>query len=177
MSRAYRVKWETASQTVRSSDAVDLGVDLLGILPEVEMGEILAEELKADGWKAKGSTSGDGGLTKKVGDTVASLSEDKKTIRIELGTKTQVTASARTKRQAKEDAKRQGEALKGKLDAETTQALTKAEADLRDALASVVQRTYKRALERRAAKLGEVQSVHEGQTADGDIEVTIKIKA
>lgn len=172
MSRAYRVKWETASQTVRSSDAVDLGVDLLGILPEAEMGEILAEELKADGWKTK-----DGTLTTTVGDTVASLSADQKTIRVELGTKTQVTASARTLQQAKVDAKRQGEALKGKLDADTTKALAKAEADLRDALASVVQRTYRRALERRAAKLGEVQSVHEGQTQDGDIEVTIKIKA
>ncbi len=79
--------------------------------------------------------------------------------------------------QAKLDAKRQGDALQEKLDSETTQALAQAEANLRDDLAGVVQRTYRRALERRAKKLGEIESIHEGQTADGDIEVTIKIKA
>ncbi len=173
MSRAYRVKWQTASRVVRSEDQVKLDVDLLGILPPEEMHELLAGALTEEGWKKKG----DGTLAKTMGAAEATLSEDGKTISLNLKQKKKVTATAQTKSTAESEAARRSQAAQAGLDEERTRALSQAEADLRDGLSAVVQRTYREALERRARMLGEIESIQEGTTTDGDVEVTIKIKA
>lgn len=172
MSRGYRVTWLTQSRTVTASDHCKLDIDLLGILPEGDMVDLLRAQLEASGWKRKGQN-----LELAVGEVVAALSEDGRSVEIRLQATARASGRGFTQEEASDRADRDAAALKGQLEKEVAQKLMRAEPAVREKINAVLKEVYVEALKRKAQTLGALQSVQETQTADGEIEVTIKVRA
>ncbi|MEZ4466645.1 MAG: hypothetical protein R3F60_22660 [bacterium] len=179
MSRGYRIRWReavtrvTERGTVAASDRLELGVELLPILPEAEMVALLREALCDDGW----SPSADGGLVRQLpGGAEARLAADGRSVQLRIEGTRAVQATADTQVEAQQALSRNEVAARERLAAELAQRLDRAEADLQGSLADHVQRIYVRALKEKAARLGEVTSIDERTDEAGGLELTIKVK-
>ena len=51
-----------------------------------------------------------------------------------------------------------------------------AEGDIRESVQAALQKVYVEALQRKAASLGEIESMQESRGADGELELTIKVR-
>jgi hypothetical protein len=158
MSRAYSVKQVQATAKVQGSDALALSLCLLDILDAGEMAALLREELAAAGWVA--NDAGALQTTLENGAEVT-LSDDA----------TEVVARLAHTREAAVRAREESRAA-----ARAAQELDAVEPGLRAAVGEVVQRVYVRALKLRAARMGAVESVDERVGADGELELTIKVR-
>lgn len=173
MSRGYRVVWETASRTVTASDHLKISVSLLGILPEEEMVELLREELSQDGW----SREKDGAMERRKGGVRARLEPEGKEISITAEEQERVSARSSSRDAAERTADKLAEQAEASLKERVTRTLTQAEPDIRARLGEAVQRVYVRALKKKAASLGQIESMKEENHPDGEFEMVIKIKA
>lgn len=173
MSRAYRVEWTVAARTVSTRDEVTIGLTLLGILPEGEMTDLLRDELARDGWKknADGSMQQPGN-----GEIAVRLEPDGKTVSLRLESEKSVQARGIDKGAAERALEAQSSEEEKRMKAEVAKQLAAREPDVRAALDQAVQRAYVVALKRKAESLGRVESVQESRGADGEYEVTIKVK-
>jgi hypothetical protein len=177
MSRGYRISypvptWRNVSAHVESADAVAMDVGLLDILPEAEMLALLRTRLRDDGW----SQAGDGGLSRRFGDVTAELAPDGRTVTVRAvaarGVEARGTDDAQANsrlEQAKRDAQRDLAKTVGKK-------LIAAEADVRASVQTALQKVYVEALKRKAASLGEIEGMQETRGADGELELTIKVR-
>jgi hypothetical protein len=172
MSRAYRVTWVAAARTVTASDRIRMDVDLLDILPEGDMSSLLREQLKADGWKDHG-----GELVLDEGDVRATLSRDGKTIELTHEAERAVNVRSATKQEAERQADAAATAAEEDLKARAAERLARVEPVIREKLGKSLQRVYVEALRRKAQSLGEVESMQESVSGDGELEVVIKVKA
>jgi len=177
MSRGYRIRWtqpvwHNASRTVESGDAISMDVGILEILPEQEMLVLLRERLAAEGWKEAES----GAMRTTLQGVEVELSADGRT----------VTASSTASRDVSVRSTQEGE-LDGRLvqasttaekelSREVSRRIIGAEAEIREMVQGALQRVYVEALQRKAASMGEVESVLEGVGDDGELERTIKVK-
>ncbi len=169
MSRAYRVSWQRASAVVTAEDRLCMELDLLPILPEGEMEALLREALEEAGWRGEGRDL----VTELRG---AELRLEQGTITATLSETQRVEGRGTSKATAKAQAEARKETTQARMAADVTATLAGLEADIRGALEAVVQRTYVRALERKAARMGEVVSVVESTAEDGTTETTIRVK-
>lgn len=177
MSRGYRVVVEplsTANKHVSASDELCVDVSLLPILPPEEMHDILKAELEKDGWKQ----TADGGREKTIRPGLkATLAADGSTVTISMTAERDVGGSGRTEADAKAAAQKNAEAAAAAVKREATTALASAEADVRAALEKAIQKVYIDALEKKAKSMGQVESIERGTSADGSMEITIKVRA
>jgi hypothetical protein len=166
MSRGYRLSWnQTATAIAKATDRTELGVALLGLLPEAEMQERLRAELESVGWKRQK----DGSLTRSFGEATATLSPDAASIHLEI-------SKERSQRVAQAVVAGATEALQKRLEKDLAVELTAQEGEMRAEVDAAVQRTYAGALKEKAARLGAIESVTEGRSADGDEEIVIKVR-
>lgn len=177
MSRGYRVRlpqptWRDATTRVTSSDAMALDVGLLEILPEAAMVALLRERLAADGW----STAPDGAMTRSFGEVEVELAADGRTITARVSVARELKVRASSEAEAAARLARATHSAEGTLSRVAAERLGAAEADIRAALQGALQKVYVEALQRKAASLGQIESVHEGHGADGELELTIKVR-
>lgn len=172
---------------VEVSDHADLQIHLLPVLPRERLDDILREELVARGWTA----TEDGTLTKKIGDAVATLPPGSRTIRITLSSEASVTASAeankRVARGTRDEVVREVEAqaasklaaaaesAQRRLEEETAERLLTVWRELRGEIDAVTTATTRRSIEQRAAEIGTIESIEDGQ-GEGGYELTITVK-
>jgi hypothetical protein len=192
------VGWIPVRHTVRKDDEVseadhvDVHVRLLPILEEDAQDELLRDELAKRGW----TRQPDGSMTKPFGDAIATLQRGGRTIRLAAEGSQDVAVEAtahgniedesdsvrRTaieERASKEAARKLEDAkaaARARLVRDNIDKLTRQHEKLEQEVTEVVTATTKRALERRAAELGAIESVREGRDAAGGYELTIVVK-
>lgn len=176
MSRGYRVRmpvptWRTTTRVERS-DALALDVGLLSILSEGEMTELLRERLAEDGW----SREADGSMRRTFGDVRVELAPDGRTVTARASAGKDVKVQANSENEARDRLARAEKHAEGQLMRAAAERLGAAEGEIRGALQAALQKVYVEALQRKAAAMGQVESVHEGRGSDGELELTIKVR-
>lgn len=177
MSRGYRIRWpvpqwRNTSATVESADACTMDVGLLEILPEAEMVALLRARLAEDGWKRED----DGSMSRRIGEVAVRLAPDGRSVEATASAAREVSARGTSDADAKSQLARASQAAKDELSRTAAARLTAAEGDVRAAVQGALQRVYVEALQRKAAALGEVESMQETRGADGELELTIKVR-
>lgn len=177
MSRGYRVRvpeptWRNTTTRVEQSDALALDVGMLSILAEGEMTELLRERLVEDGW----SREADGSLRRQFGDVSVELAPDGRTVTARASAGKDVTVKATSEVEANDKLARAAKSAERELTRAAAERLGAAEADIRAALQAALQKVYVEALQRKAAAMGQIESVHEGRGNDGELELTIKVR-
>lgn len=177
MSRGYRVRvpeptWRNTTTRVEQSDALALDVGMLSILSEGEMTEMLRERLVEDGW----SREADGSLRRQFGDVSVELAPDGRTVTARASAGKDVTVKATSEVEANDKLARAAKSAERELTRAAAERLGAAEADIRAALQAALQKVYVEALQRKAAAMGQIESVHEGRGDDGELELTIKVR-
>jgi hypothetical protein len=170
MSRGYRLRLPTIQRTgtAKATDALRMDIDLLPILEAADMHGLLAEGLKAAGWREV-----DGRLQAQVEGATVELHDDH--IQVHLEAERTVTGTATNAAAAKSSLNAKMEQAREQLDAQVRRKMAKVEAALCEQLEPIVQGVYVEALKRKAAKMGEVTHVDERR--DGDqVELTIRVK-
>jgi FtsH ternary system domain X5 len=177
-----------AEEGVDVVDEVHLDVALLPVLPDSEMRDIVREMLREGGWSARE----DGSIEKVFGSAVATLSPDGASVTLRVRAESTVSATGTAEvtnkrsesaadREAAERAERQLEGLAKKererLAAENVKTLTREEPEMRAEVQRALNRTYRKALETRARRMGEVESLNERGDEAGSYEVTVVVKA
>lgn len=177
MSRGYRIRlpqpaWKDVTARVESADAICLDVAVLEILPEPEMLALLRGRLEQDGW-SKGQ---DGSLSKKCGEVTATLAPDGRSVEVKAAAARQITARGQSDQEAASKLERAKGGAERELAQKIGEQLGAAEGDIRDAVQAALQKVYVEALQRKAASLGEIESMQESRGADGELELTIKVR-
>ncbi len=177
MSRGYRIRWaqpvwHSASTTVESGDAISMDVGMLEILPEGEMLALLRERLAEEGW----TPGEDGSMGTKVEGVEVKLAADGRTVTASATAKKGVSVRTTAKGELGERLERASEGAKRQLSREVAAQIVGAEAEIRERVQGALQRVYVEALRRKAASMGEIESVLEGVGEDGELELTIKVK-
>lgn len=175
-----------ASDSVSVEEEIHLAIRMLPLLEDAEMRQLLKHILKARGW----TEAEDGSLSKDIDGALATLSADGKELRLRQAESAEVSTSAtvrvdRSKSRAEESAKKllkeQLGALKdkeeGRLRGEALRKLTALEPELRAELQRALNQTYRRALEEKARRMGELESLQERGDEGGSYEVTVVVKA
>lgn len=177
MSRGYRIQLEplqVVRGTVTASDELCVGLDVLPILSDEEMRDLVRQTLREKGWKQEG----DGSLSKDLGDGAkATLDEDGKKVTVTLTTSQGITGAGRTTQEANAALAGQKETAEEAAKRRATQRLTAAEPGIRAELDEAVQKIYVEALKKKAQRMGQVESMEESRSADGSMQITIKVKA
>lgn len=180
----------SADADVESHDSIEVAVRLLPILDEASLGEILRAGLEERGWQRQP----DGTLTKQFGEATATLPADGSVITLAIKAETSVTVSATEDGAAPEDDKKAQDAIEERardaaarkldsaersarreLERKNADELLRVEQDLRKEVAELVNQTTKKALERRATSLGQIDSIEERRGEEG-YELTITVK-
>lgn len=177
MSRGYRVRypapvWHNVSAHVESADNCAMDVALLDILPEPDMLALLRTHLQADGWQP---TLG-GALSKQFGDVTAELTPDGKSVTIKASAKREVVARGTDSTKANEALDQVKAKAERELAGRAGKAIAAAEGDVRASVQAALQKVYVEALKRKAASLGEIEGMQESRGADGELELTIKVR-
>lgn len=177
MSRGYRVRmpeptWRNVSTQLESVDAIAMDVGLLEILPEAAMVELLRERLAEDGWQ-RGE---DGVMRRSFGGVEAELAADGRSVTVRASATQDVTARGNTEAEAAARLERIRKTAATELAKAAAQRIVASEPEVRAALQGALQRVYVEALQRKAASLGHIESVHEGRSDDGELELTIKVR-
>lgn len=176
MSRGYRiaVPLQVARGTVTASDELCVDLDVLPILSQEEMRGLIKQSLQEKGWQE----GKDGEMTKVLGEgAVAVLDKDGKTVTVRLETTREVQGSGQSEQEAKASLETRSKEAEKEAKQRTTQTLARAEPGLRGELDDAVQKVYVEALKRKAAQMGQVESLQETKGSDGSMEITIKVRA
>lgn len=185
MSRGYRIRmgasaWRPvptvrdATTQVERSDAFDMDVGMLEILPEAEMVALLRQRLAEDGWSE--GQDGSGSMQRRFGAVTVTLSPDGRTLTAKATANREVKVRGASEADAAGKLAQASQRAERELAQEATRQLGAVEAEIRAGLQAALQKVYVEALQRKAAAMGEVESVHEGRGADGELELTIKVR-
>lgn len=189
MSRAYWVKLSSSvTETIHASDKATHKIDLEAVVPEGEMKDIVARALEETGW----TKAGDHQYEKQLGDTKLVWDLDKSVVEATVEKKQdvektfEVEGRAYSQDQARQEAKRQIQekekqardqigSEEERLQRELTKSLEEGEAGRVREVNEVLQRVYSEAVKRKAKRLGNILSVQESTSPDGDYQLTITI--
>jgi hypothetical protein len=149
-----------------------MNLSLLGILPPDDMAALLRDELARQGWELQKDGSMKGALK---GET-ATLDKDATQVTVTVEGAESATARGVNKDLADAALETARARTKEKLQADAAKKLTAIEPDLRAKLGEAIQKVYVEALRKKAASLGTIESLRETTGADGEYEVTIKVK-
>jgi len=176
MSRGYRVYVEplsVARTNVSAEDELCIQLSLLPVLGEDRMRELVREALKADGWK----DDGQGGLKKQLGDGLsATLDRAGAVVTVRQEANAEVTGAGRSQQLAEQQAEERARNVKDNVKRQATTSLARAEGDVRAAVDAVIQRVYVTALEEKARSMGQLESMEQTTSADGTVEVVLKVR-
>lgn len=182
MSRGYRIRisdpnwrpvtYHDASRQVETTDAIEMDVGMLEILPEGAMTALLREQLAAAGW----SEEKDNSMARQFGEVAVTLSPDGRTVTVRAAASKQVTTRATSEAQAASKLDAAGKRAERDLAQEVARRLGAHEGEIRGELQAALQKVYAEALRQKAASMGQIESVHEGRGADGELELTIKVR-
>jgi hypothetical protein len=176
---------------VHSSDHIDVHIRMLPILEGEAQDAIVREELERHGW----TREPDGTMSKVFGDAIAILPAGSSTIRLEVSESRNVKATGVEEGRAPEEDQAAQAAIAARAEAKAAAELelVKEEAkrdmirrnidriervqeELQREVEDVVRVATKRSLERRAAELGSVESVHENRSPEHGYELTITVR-
>jgi hypothetical protein len=184
---------ETVSKDdeINASDHIDVAVKLLPVLEDDALHAILREELERRGW----TRQPDGSLTKVFGDAVATLPPGSATVRLAVEDSASVSATAtanatvreedtagqaavreKAEREADVKLRRAAEVARDQLVQRNLDRLLRVQEDLHREVSEVANATMLRALQKRAAELGTIESSRESRAEDGSYELTITVK-
>lgn len=190
MSRAYRIRVkESLTRDIRAEDCIETELEILEILPEEQMGELLARELEGRGYERQE----DGTLVKKGADGVTVTVEPCSgtvTIKSESADHVQVEGSREgygyddvgpgrkniEERLGKElvaDLEKRVEQQTERLQKTATDKLEKKLREVEPELRQAVERVTAEALKEKARTMGEVKEIHEDREAGS---LTIKVE-
>ena len=177
MSRGYRVRlpvpsWRNMTTRVEQRDALALDVGMLAILGEGEMTELLRERLAEDGW----ARAADGSMQRQFGEVSVELAPDGRTVTARASAGKEVKVRAISEADANQRLEKAAKSAERELSRAAAERLGAAEAEIRGTLQAALQKVYVEALQRKAAAMGQIESVHEGRGADGELELTIKVR-
>lgn len=175
MSRVYRVNWAAGEGSIIVCDELELPLRLLDVLPGGGVQALLRQELQQDGW----AQEADGSMTKQDSGVQLRLAPDasKVTARVERKAELAKTVVAESQEEADQLAEEDKARRIETQEEYARKALLRVEPELRVKLNDVLQRVYIEALKRRAAQMGTIESVTEGRDAQGEYELTIRVKA
>ena len=176
MSRAYRISVsESQNRVVRAGDRVSTHLELIEVLPCDQMSQLLAAELKKQGFEEK-----DGQLVRKDKDVNIQVNPDtgEVTVSSEASQKVDLSATREgrsydqagpnakrvredLKKEAQKDIDRQADAKTSDLQTKVTDRLERHLGDVREELDQVVNRVTAEALKRKAASLGQIKEITE----------------
>jgi LPS O-antigen subunit length determinant protein (WzzB/FepE family) len=189
MSRAYRIRVrESLRKVVRAEDHVSTQLELLALLPPLEMADLLAAQLRERGFERQGDCA------------VRKQNDINITVKLATATVTVKTATRRAMDLEAEDAgyatdrsgqsaqrieqhlrqklqkhlKKQAEAEKAQLQTDLTDKLEAQLGDLRKELDLVVNRVTAEALKRKAAQLGTIKQVTE-DAQSGSMTIVLEV--
>ena len=189
MSRAYWVKLSSSvTETIHASDKATHKIDLEAVVPEGEMKDIVARALEETGW----SKTGDHQYEKQHGDTklvwdvekgvveatVEKKQDVEKTFDVEGRAFSQDQARQEAKRQIQEKEKQARDQIgseEERLQRELTKSLEEGESGRVREINEVLQRVYSEAVKRKAKRLGNILSVQESTSPEGEYQLTITI--
>jgi hypothetical protein len=189
MSRAYRISVsESQNRVVRAEDRVSTHLELIEVLPCDQMAELLAEELKKQGFEEK-----DGKLVRKdkevnvsvdthSGEVTVSSSDEK---RVQVSTTREgrayddAGANAKKvkedlKKEAQKELDRQAAAKASDLQTQVTDRLERKLGDVREELDQVVNRVTAAALKQKAAQLGQIKEITE-DAQSGSLTIVVEV--
>jgi hypothetical protein len=166
------ITWHDAAKKVETADAIEMDVGMLEILPEAEMTALLREELAAAGWsKGQGKA-----MTRTIGEVVVELAPDGRTVTARTTAAREVTTRGTSEAQAASRLDDAGKRAERELAQVVSRRLAAQEGEIRGEVQAALQKVYVAALRRKAASMGQIESVHEGRGADGELELTIKVR-
>jgi hypothetical protein len=189
MSRAYWVKLSTSvSDTIQANDRATHKIDLEAVVPVGEMRDIVSEALADAGWELQE----DGSFEKRVGEVTLSwdLSRSEVDARVEASQSVtqdvhvegrgydQTLAQSDAEQRLEREATRARDALAGeqeRLQQKLTETLGASEEGRVREINEVLQRAYAEAVKRKARRMGNVTSVQESTSDDGEYQLTITI--
>lgn len=190
MSRAYWVKLSSSVvETIEASDKATHRIELEAVVPESEMESILEGALAEAGWE-KGDDGrtwrrqvGDVQLTWKLDDNVVEASvegshEVSRDVNVEGQAYSEDAARRNAQRQLEEREQAARDAIAGEaeqLQKKLTRQLGDNEQERVREINTVLQKAYAEALKRKAKRLGNVTSVQEGTSNQGEYQLTITI--
>lgn len=136
---------------------------------------ILAEKLAEAGWDVKGTTA-----TKKDGEVTSTVDLESMKLNIEIKKKKEIIGRGYSagdnqregEKNARIDAQKQREALQQ----EAEEAILKVEPGINAEVRKAVQETIVESLKRKAARMGTIESIHEGVDSQGRAATTIKVR-
>lgn len=189
MSRAYWVKLSSSvSDTIQANDKATHKIDLEAVVPDGEMSDIVGASLEAAGWERQE----DGSFEKRVGDVTLrwDLESSEVEARVEASQSVsqdvhaegrgydQSHAQTDAQRRLELETQRVKDAIAGeqeRLQQQLTQKLSESEQARVREINEVLQRAYAEAVKRKARRLGNVTSVEESTSDDGEYQLTITI--
>ena len=115
-------------------------------------------------------------MTRKSGEVEVTLSPDGRTVTARATAARQVTSRATSEAQAATRLEEAGKRAERDLAQEVARRLGAQEGEIRGELQAALQKVYVEALRQKAASMGQIESVHEGRGADGELELTIKVR-
>lgn len=185
MSRPYVIRvTETVRRHVVVQDGVETRLDLLEVLPREDMSSLLAEELSRRGFEVEGEvatrTEADGVVVRvevAARKVHAGLREEKD-VELSVSRKIRTYDDQEISEAQRATVRREAEL---KLDEERderrreiTQTLERRLGELRGELDEIVVKVTQEALRRRAAQLGEIQSVEE-DAETGSLTIRVRV--
>lgn len=173
MSYAYRVQWVKRTKTVTSKDTLTLDIDMLSIVSDDEMKSLLKNKLKEDRWRVQS----DGSLKSDFEGLTLELDDECRALKVTSQAKKKVQTQASTKHEAQQNVRALAHSAQDALDGEVANRLMRSESKVREHLQASLQDVYLQALEIKAKRMGDVESVQRQQNDDGSVEIVIKIKS
>lgn len=179
VSRGYRIRWpvtrpvtQSVTWDVEAGDQLEVALDVMELLPAQEMQALLTEVLGEAGW----TESPDGESHKDWGQVRATVRPRERKVTIASSATTRVTGTGQTQEQAEQAARAHLAKRQKKLDDKTTQEVLAKEGTVRAELQSALQKVYERALEKKAASMGEIESIARSENEQGEMEMVIKVR-
>ncbi|MFT5685405.1 MAG: hypothetical protein ACI8RZ_006356 [Myxococcota bacterium] len=189
MSQSYHCQLqESVKVNVSFGDTVTHSLNLTEILPKEEMVALLREQLIELGFTQDGDrlTLTSDGTTTEVDldamEATVSRSGEKQLSATATSTGRSYTRSA-AKRSAEQglsaavaNTRQQLKAEQSRIQREETAAVERTDAEVKEVLHLALQQVYTESLKRKASQLGDVLSIQESTTADGEYELIIQIE-
>ncbi|MEL6178334.1 MAG: hypothetical protein AAFS10_05245 [Myxococcota bacterium] len=191
MSRAYWVKLSSSvSETINANDKATHKIDLEAVVPEGEMSEILRGALEEAGWEK--SDNKDNAYEKNVEGvtlvwdleemTVEAQVEGSETVSRNIAVEGRGYDRGTAKREAERMLQQEEESARDAIQSETdrlqqelSKKLDENEQQRVREINGVLQRTYAEGLKRKAGRMGNVTSINESTSPEGEYQLTITI--
>jgi hypothetical protein len=189
MSRAYRIAVkESIKRVIRARDHVSTQLEILGVLPQDQMADLLAQELKKRGFKEKGKE-----LVRSQDGVTVSVDAQTGTVKVQADLQQEVAVegervgrsyddmgpNAKKTREGlqkdlRESLEKQVEDKAAQLQTQATDKLEGQLGDLRQELNQVVNKVTAEALKQKAGQMGQIKEMTEDPQS-GSLTIVVEV--